>query len=182
VADYDSGLRIIDISDPSNPQEVGFYDTQGRAWDVWVVDTLAYVADYQYGVRVINVAEPSSPSEVGFFDTADASVGLFLSGNFLYVADYRSVRVLNVEDSTNITQVGYYYVPHVAWNVFVKVAEVYTATIYSGLQIYLNSLVGVEESRGREDFVVSLKSVFNPVLEVHEPGYYQIEVFKCQWL
>jgi len=29
VADYDGGLRIISVSDPAHPAEVGYYDTPG---------------------------------------------------------------------------------------------------------------------------------------------------------
>ncbi len=36
VADCRSGLRVLDISIPANPVEVGYYDTPGRANDVVV--------------------------------------------------------------------------------------------------------------------------------------------------
>jgi len=45
VADFLAGLRIVDVSDPSNPQEIGYYDTPGGAYDVYVLDSIAYVAD-----------------------------------------------------------------------------------------------------------------------------------------
>ena len=45
VADGSAGLRIIDVSLPSAPAEVGFYDTPGAAYDVAVAGNYAYVAD-----------------------------------------------------------------------------------------------------------------------------------------
>ena len=44
IADGDSGLRIVDVSVPSSPQEVTFLETS-EAVDVFVSGYLAYVAD-----------------------------------------------------------------------------------------------------------------------------------------
>ena len=52
VADS-SGLRIIDVSVPSSPSEVGFYDTPGWAWGVYVQGDLAYVADGYGGLIIL---------------------------------------------------------------------------------------------------------------------------------
>ncbi|MEO0112951.1 MAG: hypothetical protein ABIK80_03215, partial [candidate division WOR-3 bacterium] len=52
VADEDSGLRIIDISDPQNPQEVGYYDTPGEARGVYVSGSYVYIADCSVGLQI----------------------------------------------------------------------------------------------------------------------------------
>ena len=58
VANEEGGLRIIDISSPANPVEVGVADS-GRARDVVVSSTLAYVADV---VRAVLAATAGSAS------------------------------------------------------------------------------------------------------------------------
>jgi hypothetical protein len=63
------GLRIINISNPSSPTEVGSCDTPEEAWDVAVSGSYAYVADGLSGLRIINISNPSNPTEVGFYDT-----------------------------------------------------------------------------------------------------------------
>ena len=45
VADGDSGLQIINTSDPGNPSLEGSYDTPGDAYDVFVSGDYVYVAD-----------------------------------------------------------------------------------------------------------------------------------------
>jgi len=45
VADYHSGLLVIDISDPFNSQIVASVDTPHEAWDVALAGHYAYVAD-----------------------------------------------------------------------------------------------------------------------------------------
>jgi len=44
VADNDGGLRIVDVSNPAAPAEVGRLDTLIIATSVQVVGALAYVA------------------------------------------------------------------------------------------------------------------------------------------
>ena len=52
VADGGDGLRIIDVSVPSSPYEIGFYNTGDTAYGVYVSGSYAYVADYEDGLRV----------------------------------------------------------------------------------------------------------------------------------
>jgi len=58
VADGTSGLKIVDISDPSSPQLRGSYDTPGNALDVWISGMLACVADGYSGLQLIDVTNP----------------------------------------------------------------------------------------------------------------------------
>jgi Ca2+-binding RTX toxin-like protein len=57
VADYTSGLQIIDISNPTTPTLKGNYDTSGYARGVQVVGNYAYVADDDKGLQIIDVSE-----------------------------------------------------------------------------------------------------------------------------
>ena len=69
VADWSGGLRVIDVSNPVSPTEVGLYDTPGSAYGVTVAGNHAYIADSGSGLRVVDVSNPISPTEVGFYDT-----------------------------------------------------------------------------------------------------------------
>jgi hypothetical protein len=62
-------LRVIDISNPTNPVEIGSYDTPGEAFGVYVSGNFAYVADRDSGLRVIDISNPKNPVEIGFYDT-----------------------------------------------------------------------------------------------------------------
>ncbi|MDW8114688.1 MAG: hypothetical protein RMJ34_07150, partial [candidate division WOR-3 bacterium] len=52
VADGNAGLRIIDITNPNSPYEVGYYDTPGWAWGVYVSGSYCYVADDEAGLQI----------------------------------------------------------------------------------------------------------------------------------
>jgi hypothetical protein len=74
-----NGLRVIDVSTPSAPAEVGFVDTTGSEVDVAASGGYAYVAyagdEYTgTGLRVIDVSTPSAPVEVGFVETPGKSM------------------------------------------------------------------------------------------------------------
>ncbi|MTJ18715.1 DUF4347 domain-containing protein, partial [Dolichospermum sp. UHCC 0299] len=62
VADRDSGLQIIDISNPTTPTLKGNYNTSGAAEDVQVVGNYAYVADYESGLQIIDISNPTTPT------------------------------------------------------------------------------------------------------------------------
>ncbi len=61
VAEGAGGLRVIDVSDPAVPGEVGWFDTSGYAQGVSVVGGLAYVADDSSGLCVIDAAPEPRP-------------------------------------------------------------------------------------------------------------------------
>jgi len=46
MADVEGGIRIVDISDPLNPELVASYDTPFEARDIFVVGDIIYVAEY----------------------------------------------------------------------------------------------------------------------------------------
>jgi hypothetical protein len=54
VAAGSSGLRVIDVSDPAAPVEVGFYDTPGEAWGVAVAGDYVHLADGSAGLDVFS--------------------------------------------------------------------------------------------------------------------------------
>ena len=90
VADWNAGLRVIDVSDPENPVEIGYYDTPGYAHGVYISGSYAYVADGDWGLRVIDVSNPSNPEEVGYYDTPGWAYGVYVSGDYAYVAGWHA--------------------------------------------------------------------------------------------
>jgi len=80
------GLRVVDVSNPASPTEIGFYDTPGWARGVAVSGSTAYVADYD-GLRVVDVADPATPVGRGIYVTPGNANGVAVAGNTAYVAD-----------------------------------------------------------------------------------------------
>jgi|GEM_PF-674324 len=129
-------LSIINVSAPSNPVQVAYYDTPGYCRDVYVSGNYAYVADGGSGLRVIDVSTPSSPTEVGFYDTSGDAQGVFISGNYAYVADWtRGLRVIDISTPSSPSEVGFYDTPGYAAKVYVSSNYAYVADNSFGLRV-----------------------------------------------
>ena len=61
VADDDSGLAVIDISDPTNPGAPVYSDTTGTAHGIYVSGDYAYVTDLMSGLALNQITHPTTP-------------------------------------------------------------------------------------------------------------------------
>jgi len=104
VVSYYKGLRIVDISDPSNPVQVGM-DSGWDATDLHVDLPHVYVASNSK-LRIIDVSDPTDPEEINSFNAVVGNFGsVAKSGNFVYALDYDQLTVIDVSDPTNATKV-----------------------------------------------------------------------------
>jgi hypothetical protein len=99
IADNYAGLRVIDVSDPTAPSEVGHYDNPGATVSLAVIATeYVYLPDSASGLHVITLADPANPTEVGFLSTPDIVGGMAVSGQYACAADGGEVLVVSVAD------------------------------------------------------------------------------------
>ena len=55
LTDYQKGLNVVDVSDPSNPTKIAQFFDGSHAYDVEVINNIAYVADRDDGLEIIEV-------------------------------------------------------------------------------------------------------------------------------
>jgi hypothetical protein len=138
VADgFANGLRVIDISTPTNPTEVGFLETAGFALGVDVAGNYAYLADggVENSVQVIDVSEPSNPTQVSTFNIMGAE-RIIVEGNYAYVAVATGgLWVLDVSDPSNPTEAGNSPLAKEARDVTVVGNIAYVADDLNGLRV-----------------------------------------------
>ncbi|MFC2170887.1 beta-propeller domain-containing protein, partial [Calditrichota bacterium] len=65
---FDNELFIIDISDPSNPEETGSYTNEFNIYDIAVVGDYLYLAARIEGFQVIDISDPASPAMIRSVD------------------------------------------------------------------------------------------------------------------
>ncbi len=136
IADGESGLIIINVSNPSAPFFVGSFNTAGIASGVDVVGNFAYVADRDFGLQIIDVSNPSIPLLAGSFDTPGNSVGVVTVNNLAYVADLGSgLQIIDVSNPSSTNLVGSYNTPENTYVAVVVGNFAYIADGESGLQI-----------------------------------------------
>mgnify|MGYP002387827030 CR=1 FL=1 len=136
VAEYQFGLRVVNIADPSNPVEVGFYDTPGDAHGVAVAGDTAYVADFDHGVRVVNIADPARPVERGHCDTPGEAQSLAVAGDYVYVAGGSAgMLVVNIADPSHPVLVGSFHTHGYTQSLTIKDGYAYIADGSAGLVV-----------------------------------------------
>jgi len=137
VADGGDGLAVIDISDETNPQEVGRYNTGGTALGVAVFGDYVYVADDSNGLLIIDITDKADPQEVGDYDPFFSNAkDVTVSGDYAYVAyGSRGLYVIDITDKTDPQRVGRYNTDGDALGVAVSGNYAYVADDDNGLVI-----------------------------------------------
>jgi hypothetical protein len=129
-------LRVVDVSTPANPTEVGFCDTLiGDDRDVAVAEGYAYVAEWYPGLRVVDVSTPANPTQVGLYDIPGYALCVAVAGGYAYVGTEPGLRVLDVSTPANSTEVGFYNTPGHGSGVAVAGGYAYVADGDGGLFI-----------------------------------------------
>ena len=104
VATGTEGLLIFDVSNPTNPQQIGRLNTNGLALGVYVSGNYAYVADKENGLVIIDISNPTNPQQVGHCDTNGYASDVYVSGNYAYIADGgNGLVIIDISDPTNPT-------------------------------------------------------------------------------
>jgi hypothetical protein len=109
LADGYDGLRVVDLSDPTAPIEVGWLDTPGYAHDVALAGKLAVLAASYGGLRLIDVSTPSNPVELGVFYGADRPNRVTTTGHYAIVVSSFLVNglwVIDVSTPSTPVEVG----------------------------------------------------------------------------
>jgi hypothetical protein len=103
----DMSVSIIDVSDPSNPEEIDLLYFPSYVNDVHFDDNLAYFSVYRNELYVYDVSDPLDPVFLASYSTPGYIRKTFSHGNYVYVADNTSVIILRyaltaVEQATEV--------------------------------------------------------------------------------
>ena len=136
IADDSWGLRIIDVSDPTDPQEIGHYNTPGRAFGVCAEDSFAYVADWIYDLRVIDISDPSNPQEISYCPLPGMCQSVLVSNSYAYVTcGSAGLRIVDISDPYAPWVTGYYDTPGLASELYLSDTIAYLADGEADLRI-----------------------------------------------
>ncbi|GAB1540755.1 hypothetical protein NUACC21_34240 [Scytonema sp. NUACC21] len=87
VTDGNNGLRIVDISDPTNPILKATFDTSSYASNVALAGKYAYVTDFKAGLQILDISNPAEPVPLELYDTEGEVDGVAVVGKYVYIAD-----------------------------------------------------------------------------------------------
>jgi hypothetical protein len=128
-------LSVIDISDPAHPVMVA-NPPLGHGHDLTVGESYLYIADMGK-FRVIDIGDPATPVlKSESLVPGYCAKGVSVWGSHVYVADRAAgLRVYDVEDPANPTEVGFLETPGNARAVAVSADYAYLAAMGGGLVV-----------------------------------------------
>jgi len=137
VSAYDAGLRIVDMSIPSAPYEIGRLDTRpGVAMGVALAGHYAYVGNYTEGLRIVDISDPKRPVEVGSLATPAVAMNIAVQGSLAYVTTGGAgLRVVDISDPRHPIEVGVYEPEAAIQDVAVAGHYAYLTDYFAGLDI-----------------------------------------------
>jgi len=139
---YGQKLRIVNVSDPATPIEIGTYESQFTHFatgevDVFFIDSKVYMSRTDGGLQIIDVSKPATPTALGFYDSFGIySQSISVEGDTAYIAESgKGLTTLDISNPKNIVQLGLYDSPGQAIQVFVENNTAYLADGDGGLRI-----------------------------------------------
>ena len=90
----DMYLRVLSVSDPTNPQQIGQYHPSYSSYTgIEVQNQLVYASDYFGGIKVLNASNPTSINEVGNASTCAVCWDIELENGYIYSVGYGGAEI-----------------------------------------------------------------------------------------
>jgi hypothetical protein len=147
VVSQDSGLVILNIRDPLNPQRLGRCKPSGLPMRVTVEGPYAYLCqdfnlygDYPYSnlsyLWVIDVSDPANPVLAGQYQTPGAGGDMFARDSLVYFADGgKGLRMIDVRNPAQPREITHYSTGDVCWELAKQGNYLYVARGMDGLRV-----------------------------------------------
>jgi len=133
VADFGSGLQIINVSSSTTPNLVAT-SYLATPYSVYVSGDYAYVARGNYGLDIIDVSNPEFPDNVSNFDTLNTQ-SVHAIEDYAYVTDHlNGIKIIDISNPAVPILAGSFDTG-IAQDIFVRDNYAYVADGDSGLQI-----------------------------------------------
>ena len=96
-----SGLIVVDVSDPRDPQHIATFDSGSVVDVVELGDSVAYIGNYFGGITVLDITDPENLTVIGSFTTT--VFDMLYQDDRLYI--YGSgISILDVTEPSNMIQ------------------------------------------------------------------------------
>ncbi|RKY91386.1 hypothetical protein DRQ15_05095 [candidate division KSB1 bacterium] len=104
------GLRIIDVSNPANPIEVGSFGDEFTFINIFLSGYYAYIVEWGRGFKIVDVSNPKDPREIGSYAKMIYPWAVQVSKQYAFVTTMgQGLCIFDVSDPTNpelLTQVN----------------------------------------------------------------------------
>ena len=136
VANSSDGLRIFDVSNPTNPVCVGHTTNHEYAQGIAISGNRVFLAT-DHGLHIYDISDPAQPVSANKKYAGEFAFGVAVAGNFAYLANQDAgFSICDVSDPANPVIVGQTNNGGTAYGVAVSDKYAYLANSQDGLRIY----------------------------------------------
>ncbi len=158
ITNYWAGVQVVDVSNPTNPQNITFIPLENESFESAVGGHFLYIANDESGVAVFDVSNPASPQKVTVIDLPGRSVGLEVAPPYLFVAlgddGFAIVNIANpAQPEVTALEINGSWIEHVA----VEGDRLYAAAKKEGVYIY--DIANPEEPRQLGKYVTGYQAM-----------------------
>ncbi len=191
IASGATGLRVLDIYNPTSPVLAGVIEISGSPKGIALgegTNDYAYIASGSAGLRVISTADPYHLQEIGVCTNPNQANDVSVRSTIAYVADgLNGIKAVNIIDPYDPTLLWQKPIPGDANAIFTYSNKIFVAARDSGLvimqdSIMLSSINTLEDAMdvfviGRYAYVAASEAGLR-IIDVDEP-YLPVEVGFC---
>jgi hypothetical protein len=141
----DSGLWVFDTAEPTDPELLGDYDTNGYLHDMVIADNHAFLTQGRVGLQVLNLSNPENPVRVGGFQTSGYPGGVAVQGRYAYIVDY-STKASHGQDKLRlqVLDIGIPSTPELVGGCDLIAGEGWERVAVSGNYAYVSGSAGLQ--------------------------------------
>ena len=108
-----SSMKVVDVSDPANPQILGSCQTQTSIDETFYYDGFCYITS-DYMVEIVDVHNPSAPQIISEIEPpGDLTRSSVVYDDLLYITSFTGMTIYDVSDPPNPVQLGFFPAPDV---------------------------------------------------------------------
>ncbi|MDP8315215.1 MAG: T9SS type A sorting domain-containing protein [Candidatus Celaenobacter antarcticus] len=115
---YLNGGKIINVSNPANPEIAGNYDPPWPPGNVitsvYVFDEYLYVTNWEYGFYIMDLTNPTQPLQTYWYENTDFYEGIDIKDDYAYISSMRGVTILDISLPEESDVIGSY--PYINWS------------------------------------------------------------------
>src|SRR5260221_533595 len=141
LADLNGNLWVLDVHDPTLPTLITKYHflEAGNALGVDIQGNYAYIALRSQGLIVVNISDLYNINEVSHLSLSRFSEyanDIVVRNKYAYLADGDSIKVVNIDNPNNISEVSSYIINGNAIRLTEKDNYIYVADQIKGLYVF----------------------------------------------
>ena len=136
VAAGSAGLKIVDVSDPSQLKLLGTWQSPAFAEGIAIAGKIAFLANGAKGISIIDISDPSKPKSIASAYTENYAFDVVCSGDHAFIAaGDAGLLILDIKDPAKPKELAQLDTDGYTYEVVQSDKSVYVADAWAGVQV-----------------------------------------------